>query len=239
MWQANGQPRRAALTADILGQLGFGALHRVSVGLGIVMGGSVDESVLRIRIGDELELPADSGSGECARGPDQAATIAVRPVILLAGEYQHRQPQARDKIGHGVDRSRRRIPGDDDGSDVGHLRAVNQHLAPALRKSDQTDLSGDRVWHLLGLLDGGSQGRALVSCDVVGVEQDGVIAELRDLRGETPLGSCAFVAGDHDDHASLALRRGKFLLRLHGRDGGHKNDEAEDYGRDVNKLNLL
>jgi hypothetical protein len=40
------------LAAEILGQLGCGALHRVSVGLGVVMAAAVDETVLRIWIGN-------------------------------------------------------------------------------------------------------------------------------------------------------------------------------------------
>jgi hypothetical protein len=56
--------------------------------------------------------------------------------------------------------------------------------------------------------------------------------ELCDLHCEAPVGSSAIVARNHDNHASLALGWGKFLLRVHGRDGGPKNDEAENYSHD-------
>jgi hypothetical protein len=62
--------RAEPLAAEILGQLGCGALHRVSVGLRIVMAAAIDESVLRIRIGDELEGTAGGGRGESAGGLD-------------------------------------------------------------------------------------------------------------------------------------------------------------------------
>ena len=59
-----------ALAAEILGQPGCGALHRVSVGLRVVMAAAVNESVLRIRVGDEPEGTAGGGRGESARGSD-------------------------------------------------------------------------------------------------------------------------------------------------------------------------
>jgi hypothetical protein len=63
------------------------------------------------------------------------------------------------------------------------------------------------------------------------IEQDGVIAELCDLHCEAPVGSSAIVSRNHDNHASLALGWGKFLLCVHGH-GGPKNDEAENCSDD-------
>jgi len=46
------EPALPGLAAEILAQLGCGALHRVGVGLGVVMAAAVDETVLRIWIGN-------------------------------------------------------------------------------------------------------------------------------------------------------------------------------------------
>jgi hypothetical protein len=59
---------RTALAAEILGQLGGGALHRVSVGLGVVMAAAVDETVLRIWIGNQFEGTASRGRVERTTG---------------------------------------------------------------------------------------------------------------------------------------------------------------------------
>jgi hypothetical protein len=71
------------------------------------------------------------------------------------------------------------------------------------------------------------------SSDLVAVEQHGVIAELRDLPGDAPVGGRAIAAGEQDDDEPLALGRGKFLLRSCRRDGGPENPQAEDHGRDA------
>jgi hypothetical protein len=67
--------------------------------------------------------------------------------------------------------------------------------------------------------------------DLVGVQQDNVIAELGELPRRRPVVKAARVAGVHDDDATLALGWEALLPRVRQRNGDPKDDQSEDYGR--------
>jgi hypothetical protein len=106
---------------------------------------------------------------------------------------------------------------------------VEQRPTAAHREADETDLAGERVRHLLGALDSGpEETRAVGSCKGVGVEEDGVVAELGDLLGHEGDVRCAEVPGEHDHDAPLALGRGEFLLGVGV--GGGEDCQADEHG---------
>ena len=140
--------------------------------------------------------------------------------------------------GHVFDEGVGGIPGDDAGDLLRQLDAVVEGHASAKRETDDGDLAGETVWRLRGLIDRGAQAFAVGVLHGVAVEQDNVIAELRDLLGHDLIVGRARHSGGHQDDAALALRRRKLLLRGGERGCEHRGSCEEEGEADVSALEV-